>query len=49
MVINSEYDAWAIPNLMRIPCLKQGVSGFTLSGCSKEQLTYIEKYRAAYR
>ena len=22
MIINSEYDAWAIPNLMKIPCLK---------------------------
>ena len=49
MIINSEYDAWAIPNLMKIPCLKEGVSGFTLSNCSKDEMDYIEKYRASYR
>lgn len=27
MLINSEYDAWAIPNILQIKCLKNGKSG----------------------
>ena len=48
MIINSEYDAWAIPNLLRIPCLKNGTSGLTLSECSDTEMKYIEKYRASF-
>lgn len=49
MIVNSEYDAWAIPNILGFGCLKKGISGQTLAECSKTQLSYIEKYRAFYR
>ena len=29
--------------------MKDGVSGQTLTGCSKKQMEYIEKYRSAYK
>ena len=49
MIINSEYDAYTIPNILKIKCLKNGTSGETLSKCNKTELDYIEKYRAAYK
>ena len=48
MMINSEYDSWAIPNILDENCLKKGVSGYTLSGCSRTQMSYIEKYRSIH-
>lgn len=38
LVINSEYDSWAISNILEVKCLKQGISGQTLSSCTKSQL-----------
>jgi hypothetical protein len=35
MIVNSEYDAWAIPNILGFGCLKKGISGQTLAECSK--------------
>ena len=33
MIINSEYDAFTIPNLLQIKCLTNGTSGQTLTQC----------------
>jgi hypothetical protein len=41
MVLNSEYDSWGILYFLQINCLKDGVSGFTLSGCNSTELEYI--------
>jgi hypothetical protein len=49
MVVNSEYDAWAIPNLLKIKCLSKGTSGETLKNCNDTQMAYIEEYRASYK
>ncbi len=49
MIVNSEYDSWAIFNILGFNCLKKGVSGETLNSCSKAEMNYIEKYRAFYR
>lgn len=48
MIINSEYDSWAIENILDEKCLKNGTSGMTLSGCNRTQMSYIEKYRDLY-
>lgn len=34
---------------MHIQCLKNGTSGMTLSGCSKDEMSYIEQYRTSYK
>ena len=49
MVVNSEYDAWSVFNILGENCLKLGLSGYTLSHCNKTQMTQIEKYRSFYR
>jgi hypothetical protein len=50
LIINSEYDSWAIPNILDVKCLKNAaVGGQTLSSCTKTELTHIENYRALYR
>lgn len=50
MLINSEYDAWAIFNILGFNCLKSAqAGGATLSHCSKTEINYIEKYRTEYR
>jgi len=41
MIVNSEYDSFAIPNLMKIGCLQLGSSGYTLSNCNESQMDYI--------
>jgi len=41
MAIESEYDAWSVFNILGENCLKQGISGYTLSHCSKTQLAQI--------
>lgn len=49
LVINSEYDSWSIPNILRIKCLSNGTSGFTLASCTFDQLQQIEQYRTFYK
>jgi O-palmitoleoyl-L-serine hydrolase len=49
MIINSEYDAYSIPNILGFGCLRKGVSGETLTHCSQKELAYIEEYRQFYR
>lgn len=50
MIINSEYDSWAIFNILGFDCLKSAqAGGATLSHCSKTEMAYIEKYRTEYR
>lgn len=48
LLINSQYDAVAIPDILDIDCFKNGTSGMTLDGCSPSQLANIEVYRKAY-
>lgn len=45
LLINSEYDSYAIPNILGINCLKAGKSGETLSSCTATEHKQIEKYR----
>lgn len=48
LLINSQYDSWAIHNIIETTCLTDGKSGKTLSSCSSGQLANIEVYRRAY-
>ena len=41
LFVNSEYDQWAISNILQISCLKKGVSGETLKNCNQEDINYI--------
>lgn len=42
LVVNSQYDSWAIPNIIEVKCLKSSmVGGQTLSNCSKTDLAHI--------
>jgi hypothetical protein len=41
LLINSQYDSEAIPDLLDIKCLKNGTSGKTLSGCNSSELANI--------
>ena len=50
LVVNSEYDAWAIPNILEVKCLKAAaVGGATLSSCSTREIQHIEAYRTLYK
>ena len=49
MVLGSQYDTYAIQEILRIDCLKTGTAWWTLEGCSDSELAYIEKYRSSYR
>lgn len=49
LVINSEYDAWAISNALKISCLSKGSSGETLAKCDTGELDYIERYHQKFR
>lgn len=49
MLVNSEYDSWVIQNALKISCLKNGTTEYTLSGCSSEELNFIEDYRRKYK
>jgi O-palmitoleoyl-L-serine hydrolase len=49
LVLSSEYDSWAIQYFVQLDCLKDGVSGFTLSGCNASELALIEQYRSNYK
>jgi len=40
-IIQSAYDIWAIPNILGIPCVKDG----NLLQCTDDEKTKIEKYR----
>jgi hypothetical protein len=49
-VVNSEYDSWAIPNILDVKCLKNSiVGGQTLSSCTAKEITHIEAYRTLYK
>lgn len=48
-MINSEYDSWAIPNILEVTCLKAGKSGQTLSSCTANEHKQIELYRTQYK
>jgi len=48
MVINSEYDSWAISNILGVGCLKNGISGQTLNSCNTTEIAFIEQYRSFY-
>ena len=51
LYINSQYDSWAIPNILKIKCLTISSSGVgaTLSKCNKAEMESIEKYREMYQ
>ena len=44
-VIQSPYDAWSIPNILGINCLK-GLYLISMVNCDDGQLKYIEDYHA---
>jgi hypothetical protein len=48
MIINSQYDEVGLEEGVGINCLKNGVSGKTLSNCSSTELKFIEVYRKEY-
>jgi hypothetical protein len=48
LLINSQYDSWAIRNILDVTCLADGKNGKTLSGCSSGDLSNIEVYRKSY-
>lgn len=41
LIISSEYDALNIEEFLNISCLVEGVSGFSLKGCSSDEMAYI--------
>jgi hypothetical protein len=47
LFVNSEYDAWAISNILRIKSLVNASTGtgYTLTNCTKQERDAIEKYR----
>ncbi len=48
MFINSQYDQWAISNILAIHCMVRGTSGYTPKNCPPDQLTAIQEYRTKY-
>lgn len=48
LLVNSQYDSYAIPFSLNINCLKPGTSGSTLSACNTSEIANIEVYRKAY-
>lgn len=46
--VESEYDTWAITNILKINCLKSNKVGSTLKYCSSEELNAIQNYRNQY-
>jgi len=48
MVVNSEYDSWAINYYLNLSCIKNGTSGQTIKDCNETEIAYIEQYRKAY-
>ena len=49
LVVNSEYDAWAIAHTLQEDCLSQGSSGETIAQCNQDQRDYIERYHQKFR
>lgn len=49
MLVGSEYDSWVINNALKIKCLKKGNTEYTLSGCSENEINYIEGYRKKFQ
>ena len=48
MLINSQYDSEAIPDILDIKCITNGTQGQTLAACTPADLANIEVYRKAY-
>ena len=48
MFIESQYDTWAIKNILKIDCAKQGIACSTLKYCSAEEMSAIQSYRNQY-
>lgn len=48
LLINSQYDSWAIKNVLDIDCLKDGKSGKSLADCNTSEISNIEVYRRLY-
>ena len=48
LLIASQYDSEAIPDILNIDCLKNGTTGKTLKDCNANQLTNIEQYRKVF-
>lgn len=48
MFINSQYDQWAISNILKIRCLQKGASGYTPKNCTTPEMNAIEDYRNRY-
>ena len=48
LLIGSQYDSEAIPDILDIKCLSDGSSGKTLINCNGNQMSNIEVYRENY-
>lgn len=48
MFINSQYDEWAISNILKIKCLQKGSSGETPKNCTTDEMSAIQNYRERY-
>lgn len=47
LYVNSQYDNWAIENILKIKCLTNSSihTGSTMNKCNKQEIDAIEKYR----
>ena len=49
-MVNSQYDSWAIYNILKIKCLSKRPDGSaSLSKCSESEKKHIEEYRSLYQ
>jgi len=49
LAISSQYDTYAIQDILKVNCLKTGTAWWTLEGCSDTNMAYLEKYRSTLR
>ena len=49
MIVNSQYDAWAISNILELHCMKRGTPDFSLEHCTHGEMALIEKYRSTFK
>jgi hypothetical protein len=48
LLINSQYDSWALQHIIDAKCLTDGKQGKSLASCSPSELSNIEVYRKLY-
>ena len=48
LLINSQYDSEAIPDLLDIHCLTNATTGKSLKNCNANEMANIEEYRKVY-